>query len=186
MAGTKVGKKPTTVPQGHLLWDVSISVQTSSPGRFEWVKMELDTGAAANTCPLNFGPDGAGDRIFHRTAGGERILAGGGWQLRGHAEKVVSPTTVARWADQATLMWTDSSAHGGRGKLNSAACGPVPTDLLPGQSSRDVEDYVVPHLRPRHHAHRLRWNGSGNQGTSQEDGFSWRTCAHLEHAFGHP
>ena len=27
---------------------------TSSPKRFEWVKMNLDTGAAVNTIPLNF------------------------------------------------------------------------------------------------------------------------------------
>ena len=30
---------------------------TSSPKRFEWVKMNLDTGAAVNTFPLNFGPE---------------------------------------------------------------------------------------------------------------------------------
>ena len=29
---------------------------TSSPKRFEWVKMNLETGAAVNTFPLNFGP----------------------------------------------------------------------------------------------------------------------------------
>ena len=29
---------------------------TSSPMRFEWVKMNLDTGAAENTFTLNFGP----------------------------------------------------------------------------------------------------------------------------------
>ena len=40
---------------------------TSSPKRFEWVKMEL----AVNTFPLNFGPDGAGDGRFYRTASGE-------------------------------------------------------------------------------------------------------------------
>ena len=34
---------------------------TSSPKRFAWVKMNLDTGAAVNTFPLNFAPDGAGD-----------------------------------------------------------------------------------------------------------------------------
>ena len=34
-----------------------------SPKRFEWVKMNLDTGAAVNTCPLNFGPGGAGDGL---------------------------------------------------------------------------------------------------------------------------
>ena len=43
---------------------------TSSPKRFEWVNMNLDTGAAVNTCPLNLGPDGAGDGRFHRTASG--------------------------------------------------------------------------------------------------------------------
>ena len=44
---------------------------TSSSKRFEWVKMNLDTGAAVNTFPLNFGPDGAGDGRFYRTANGE-------------------------------------------------------------------------------------------------------------------
>ena len=41
-----------------------------SPKRFEWVKMYLDTGAAVNTFPLNFGSDG-GDGGFYRTASGE-------------------------------------------------------------------------------------------------------------------
>ena len=46
----------------------------SSPKRFEWVKMNLDTGAAVNTLPLNLGPGGAGDGRFYRTASGEWIL----------------------------------------------------------------------------------------------------------------
>ena len=41
---------------------------TSSLKRFEWVKMNLDTGTAVNTFPLNFGPAGAGDGRFYRTA----------------------------------------------------------------------------------------------------------------------
>ena len=48
----------------------------SSPKRFEWAKMDLDTGAAVNTFPLNFGPEGAGDGRFYRTAGGEWIPDG--------------------------------------------------------------------------------------------------------------
>ena len=44
---------------------------TSSPKQFEWVKMNLDTGAAVSTFPMNFGPDGAGDGRFCRTASGE-------------------------------------------------------------------------------------------------------------------
>ena len=48
----------------------------SGPKRFEWVKTKPDTGTAVNTCPLNFGPDGAGDGRFYRTASGECILDG--------------------------------------------------------------------------------------------------------------
>ena len=58
----------------------------SSPKRFEWVKMNVDTGAAVNTFPLNFGPDGAGDGIFYRTASGEWIPDGGAWQFQGYDE----------------------------------------------------------------------------------------------------
>ena len=43
----------------------------SSPKRFEWVKMKLDTGLAVNTIPLNFGPDGTRDGRFCRIASGE-------------------------------------------------------------------------------------------------------------------
>ena len=59
---------------------------TSSPKRFEWVKMNLDTGVAVNTFPLNFGPEGAGGGIFYRTASGEWILEGDAWQLQGYDE----------------------------------------------------------------------------------------------------
>ena len=41
---------------------------TCSPKRFERVKMNLDTGAAVNTFPSSFGPERAGDRIFHQSA----------------------------------------------------------------------------------------------------------------------
>ena len=39
-----------------------------------------------NTCPLNFGPDGAGDGRFYRTASGEWIPDGGPWQFQGYDE----------------------------------------------------------------------------------------------------
>ena len=45
--------------------------------------MNLDTGAAVNTFPLNFGPEGAGDGRFYRTASGEWIPDGGAWQFQG-------------------------------------------------------------------------------------------------------
>ena len=54
--------------------DVSATI---GPKRFEWVNTNLDTGAAVNTFPLNFGPQGAGDGSFYRTASGEWILDGG-------------------------------------------------------------------------------------------------------------
>ena len=40
---------------------------TSSPKGFEWVKMNLNMGAAVNTFPLNVGREGAGDGRFCRT-----------------------------------------------------------------------------------------------------------------------
>ena len=59
---------------------------TSGPKQFEWVKMNLDTGAAVNTFPLNFGPEGAGDGRFCRTASGEWNPDGGAWQFQGYNE----------------------------------------------------------------------------------------------------
>ena len=59
---------------------------TSSPKRFERAKMNLDTGAAVNTFLLNFGPEGAGDGRFCRTASGEWIPDSGAWQFQGYDE----------------------------------------------------------------------------------------------------
>ena len=57
-----------TTPQASLsLGSFDLGVM-SSPKRFDCVKMNLYTGAASNTCPLNFGSDGAGDAEFCRTA----------------------------------------------------------------------------------------------------------------------
>ena len=42
--------------------------------------------AALNTFPLNFGPDGAGDGRFYRTASGDWIKDGGAWQFQGYVE----------------------------------------------------------------------------------------------------
>ena len=59
---------------------------TSSPKRFEWVNMNLDTGDAVNIFPLNFGPEGAGGGRFYRTASGEWIPDCGSWQYQGYDE----------------------------------------------------------------------------------------------------
>ena len=50
---------------------------TCSPKQCEWVKMNLETRAALNTFPLNFGPEGAGGGRFYWTASGEWTPDGG-------------------------------------------------------------------------------------------------------------
>ena len=57
---------------------------TSRPKRCEWEIMNLDTRAAENTFPLNFGPEGPGDGIIYRIASGFGIPDGGAWQFQGH------------------------------------------------------------------------------------------------------
>ena len=66
----------------------------SSPKRFQWVKMNLDTGAAVNTFTLNFGPDGAGDGRFYRTASGECVPDGGAGQFQGNDKKNGFPRSL--------------------------------------------------------------------------------------------
>ena len=56
---------------GAQLVDTEVGMNTKSilqahPKRFAWAKMNLDTGAEVNTCPLDFDPDGAGDGRFYR------------------------------------------------------------------------------------------------------------------------
>ena len=58
----------------------------SCPKRFGCVKMNVDTGAAVNTFPLNFGADGPGDGRFCRTASGEWIPDAGSLQFQGYDE----------------------------------------------------------------------------------------------------
>ena len=45
------------------------------------MKMNLATGAAVDTFPLYFGPEGAGDGIFYRTASGEWISDARAWHF---------------------------------------------------------------------------------------------------------
>ena len=79
---------------------------TSGPKRFECVRMNLDTGAALNTFPLNFGPEGAGDGRFYRTASGEWIPDGGAWQFQGYDENGFLMEELGSFKD---LMRTDCS-----------------------------------------------------------------------------
>ena len=65
--GTKVGNKRMTLPHAHFHVEFLDLGAMSSPKRFEGVRMKLDTGAAVNTFPLNFGPEGARDGRFYRS-----------------------------------------------------------------------------------------------------------------------
>ena len=68
--GMKAGIKRYDNSQAHVHSEVLIL----SPRRFEWVRMNFDTGAAVNTCPLNFGSEGAGYGRCYRTASGKVFL----------------------------------------------------------------------------------------------------------------
>ena len=62
----------------------------SSPKRLEWEKMNLDTGAAVNTFPVNFSPEGMGDEGFY-----DWIPDGEAWQYQGYDEK--SFAQISEW-----------------------------------------------------------------------------------------
>ena len=66
----------------------------SSPKRFEWVKMNLDTGAAVNAFPLNFSPEGRGDGRFY-----EWIPDGEVWQFQGYDENSLPRSLKGRLTD---------------------------------------------------------------------------------------
>ena len=84
--GTKVGNKRMTLPQAHFHLAVWMSVPPVVRSGLNGRKKNLDTGAAVNTFPLNFGPEGAGDGRFYRIASGEWIPDGGAWQFQGYDE----------------------------------------------------------------------------------------------------
>ena len=86
LAGMNVGNKTNDHSASSLSLGCFDLGATSSPKRFGWVKMNLDTRAAVRRCPLNCGPDGARDGSFHRTASGECILEGGARQFQGDDE----------------------------------------------------------------------------------------------------
>ena len=96
--GTKVGNKRMTLPQAQFLLGLVVNA-TSSPKRFDWVKMNMDTGAAVNTNPLNFVLEGAGDGRFYQSSNGEWIPDGGTWQSQGHGENGLPRSLNGRLTD---------------------------------------------------------------------------------------
>ena len=58
LVGTTVGENRLAIPQPHSLGSLDRGA-VSNPERFGWVKTNLETRAAVNTCPLDFGTNGA-------------------------------------------------------------------------------------------------------------------------------
>ena len=108
--GTKVGNKRMTIPQVHLsLGCLDLGV-TSCRKLSEWVKMNLDTGAVVSTFPLNFGPDGAGDGRFYRTASGEWIPDG--VQFKGYDGFASIFERKTHWSTQGVVSCCRNCSHG--------------------------------------------------------------------------
>ena len=84
--GRKVEKKLHDNPASTLSLERFDLGAMCGPKQFEWVIMNLDTRAAVNTLPLNFGPEGGRGGRFYRTASGECISDGGAWQFQGYDE----------------------------------------------------------------------------------------------------
>ena len=99
MARRLIGNKRKTLLQAHFHLEVWISVPREVRSGLNWVKMNLDTGAAGNTFPLNFGPDGAGDGRFYRTASGEWIPDSGAWQFQGYDGNILLRSLNGRLTD---------------------------------------------------------------------------------------
>jgi uncharacterized Fe-S cluster protein YjdI len=53
---------------------------------YEWVKMNLDSGAGVTSFPVSWGPEKNGDGRKYKTASGEIIEDGGGWEFLGYDE----------------------------------------------------------------------------------------------------
>ena len=105
----------------HEGWDASGSTLSlgsfdfgamSSPKPFKWVRRNLDTGAAVNACPLNFGPDGAGDGRSIEPPVVNATLDGGAWHCQGYDEKWLLPVS-----ERKTHGCTQSFVHCGRNCL---------------------------------------------------------------------
>ena len=53
---------------------------------------------------MNFGPEGAGDGRFYRTASGEWILDGGAWQFQGYDESGLLISLNGRLTDAHKML----------------------------------------------------------------------------------
>ena len=60
--------KPEEEPQG---------ICSMEGSKYEWVKMNLDSGAGVTSFPLKYGPESSGNGSMYKTASGECIPDGG-------------------------------------------------------------------------------------------------------------
>ena len=88
----------------------------SSPKRVEWVKMNLVSGAAVNTGPLNFGPDGAGDGRFFWTVVTMKTTCADLWNgrltgVQKFCQHLQLSLWAHKWSQQNPILWTILSSQ---------------------------------------------------------------------------
>ena len=90
---------------GVLLEGNDTSACSCSLESFEWVKMNLDTGAAVSTFPSNFGPEGTGYGSFH-----DWIPDGEAWQCEGQDDNGLPRSLNGRLTDAHEVLCSTASA----------------------------------------------------------------------------
>ena len=95
----------------------------------KWVKMNLDTGAAVNTFPSNFGPAGITGGCFY-----DWIPDGEAWQFQGYNENGLPRSLNGRLTDAHEVLCSTASA-------------PAPTPALgaEGIACKEQQDFHVRH-----------------------------------------
>ena len=105
------------------------SVSSFSHESSERVKMNLDTGAAVNTFPSNFGPDGIGDGSLY-----DWIPDGEAWQCQGFDENGSPRSLNGRLTDAHEVLCSTASASA-----------PAPTSGAAGIARKEQQDFYVGH-----------------------------------------
>ena len=105
-----------------------------------------------NTFPLNFGPEGAGDGIFYRTASGDWIPDGEAWQFQGYDENGLPRSLNGRLTDAHEVLCSTASASA-----------PAPETGAAGIAYKEQQDFYVGHnggyMIP---THGKNWSGNEN------------------------
>ena len=115
--------------------------------------MNLDTGVAVNTFPLNFGPEGAGGRFLSNS---QCCVDGGAWQFQGYDENGLCRSLNGRLAGvHKVLCVAGEIASKGRQDLYLGADGGFMI-LVHSKIGHDMrmhfERLVIPYEKKTHHS----------------------------------